>query len=141
MIILYQQENGNIAIIHPSADCSLEDLKKEIPPGAKFRVSTANLLPDSKDLSDFADALRVNFDKESDYFYFDINTARELTKNRLRRERAGFFEKNDILLRDAIIENDSKKLSEAIAERDRLRNITNLTDQATTIEQLKQIKV
>jgi hypothetical protein len=139
MIILYEQENGNIAMVHPSASYTLENLLREVPEGARHRVSADNLLPNDKDLSEFFDALRVNFDKELDYFYFDIKIAREITKNRLRRERVEKFQENDILLRDAVIDNDNEKLSRGIFERDRLRDITQLPDNVSSLEELRNL--
>jgi hypothetical protein len=139
MIILYEQENGNIAMVHPSATYTLENLLREVPEGVRHRVSADNLLPNDKDLSEFSDALRVNFDKELDYFYFDIVVAREITKDRLRHERVQKFQENDILLRDAVIENDSEKLARGIVERDRLRNITTLPDTANSLDELRNL--
>lgn len=70
---------------------------------------------------------------------FDMVKAREIHKNRLRRARAKLFEENDLALRDAIIENDDAKLSDATKRRDDLRDVTAFTgiDAAQAIEELK----
>lgn len=74
--------------------------------------------------------IRINLDK-----------AKTITKDRLRAERAALFYKNDLLLRDAIAENDETKRQAAIAERDRLRDITKLADAADSPDALKLISV
>lgn len=74
--------------------------------------------------------IRINLDK-----------AKAITKDRLRFERAALFDKNDLLLRDAIAENDETKRQAAIAERDRLRDITKLADAADSPDALKLISV
>lgn len=74
--------------------------------------------------------IRINLDK-----------AKAITKDRLRAERTPLFEQNDLLLRDAIAENDEAKRQAAIAERDRLRDITKLADAADSPDALKLISV
>ena len=59
----------------------------------------------------------------------------------LRTDREPLFVANDLVLRDANIENDSVKLSAGIAERDRLRDITKLIDPCKTISEIKAITV
>jgi hypothetical protein len=70
----------------------------------------------------------INFDK-----------AKELTKERLRQERKPLLEQQDILFQRSL-ENNSDT-SAIILEKQRLRDITNLVDDVTTLEQLKQLTV
>ena len=70
----------------------------------------------------------INFDK-----------AKQITKERLRQERKPLLEKQDILFQRSL-ENNADT-SAIIVEKQRLRDITNLVDNATTLEQLKQLKV
>lgn len=71
----------------------------------------------------------------------NLAKAKEITKERLRSERTQLFNKNDLLLRDAIAENDEQKRLAAIAERDRLRDITRLADNANSTDELKLISI
>jgi hypothetical protein len=139
MIILFEQEDGNIGIIHPAEGKTFEDLKQEIPEGARFKISAVELLPNDLDLKEFADAMRVDFDKDSDYISFDIEAAREITKDRLRRERKSFFEANDIQLRDAILDEDHEKKQLAIVERNRLRDLPSVVYSANTLDRLRSL--
>jgi hypothetical protein len=69
----------------------------------------------------------INFDK-----------AKQITKERLRQERKPLLEQQDILFQRTL-ENNSDT-SAIILEKQRLRDITKLADEATTLEQLKQLK-
>jgi len=70
----------------------------------------------------------INFDK-----------AKEITKERLRQERKPLLEQQDILFQRSL-ENNSDT-SAIILEKQRLRDITKLVDDATTLEELKQLTV
>jgi hypothetical protein len=72
--------------------------------------------------------ITINFDK-----------AKQITKERLRYERKPLLEQQDILFQRSL-ENNSDT-SAIVAEKQRLRDITNLVDDATTLEQLKQLTV
>jgi hypothetical protein len=72
--------------------------------------------------------ITINFDK-----------AKQITKERLRQERKPLLEAQDFLFQRSL-ENNADT-SAIIAEKQRLRDITNLVDNATTLEQLKQLKV
>jgi hypothetical protein len=72
--------------------------------------------------------ITINFDK-----------AKQITKERLRQERKPLLEAQDVLFQRSL-ENNSDT-SAIIVEKQRLRDITNLVDDATTIEQLKQLTV
>lgn len=139
MIILYEQEDGKIAIIHPAEGKSFEDVQEDIPEGARYKVSSLELLPNDQDLKEFSDAMRIDFDIESEYIFFDIEVAREITKNRLRKERIPFFESNDIALRDALLDDDLDKKQAAILERNRLRDLPLLADQLNDLESLRNL--
>jgi len=71
--------------------------------------------------------ITINFDK-----------AKQITKERLRQERKPLLEAQDVLFQRSL-ENNAD-ISAIVAEKQRLRDITNLVDDATTLEQLKQLK-
>ena len=72
--------------------------------------------------------ITVNFDK-----------AVEITKARLRQDRASLLQEQDILFQRAL--ESGADTSAIVAEKERLRDITKLADQASTLDELKQIKV
>jgi len=69
----------------------------------------------------------------------NIDKAKDITKDRLRQERKPLLEEQDILYMRAQEAGDDT--SAIMAEKQRLRDITNQVDNITTIEELKKIKV
>ena len=65
----------------------------------------------------------------------DINKAKEITKDRLRIERKPLLEAQDVLFQRALESNANT--SAIVAEKQRLRDITNQVDTMTTVEELK----
>jgi hypothetical protein len=72
--------------------------------------------------------ITINFDK-----------AKAITKERLREERTPLLQAQDIAFQRAL--ESGADTTAIVAEKQRLRDITQLADQATTLEQLKQIEV
>ena len=138
--IIYRQENNKVAIISWTSELTLEDAIKNVPLGRPFLVINSEDLPPREYLKEFFDAIRADFGNPANpNIRVDFEEAKEITRARLRKERVQRFQANDILLRDAVIENDSEKLAQGIAERDRLRNITLLVDTVTTLDELRNL--
>ena len=135
--IFYKQSNGKIAMLSPSENVTLEQILNDMPEIEEYLVVEEENVPSPTNLLNFFDALTM--DVERSLIDFDISIAREITKDRLRREREPLFVKNDILIRDAQIENDAEKLAEGIAERNRLRDITLLPDSITSLDELRSL--
>ena len=72
--------------------------------------------------------ITINFDK-----------AKEITKDRLRAERKPLLEAQDVAFQRAL--ESGADTSAIVAEKQRLRDVTQLVDSATTIEELKQITI
>ena len=69
----------------------------------------------------------------------NIDKAKNITKERLRKERATLLEAQDIAFMKAI--EAGQDTSTIVAEKQRLRDITQLADQARTLDDLKSISV
>ena len=72
--------------------------------------------------------ITINFDK-----------AKEITKERLRWERKPLLEEQDVLYMKA--QEANADTTAIVAEKQRLRDITNAADTATTFDELKALKV
>lgn len=70
----------------------------------------------------------------------NLNKAKDITKDRLRAERAPLLAAQDVAYQRADEAGDVAKKAEVVAEKNRLRDITKLADQATTLDQLKALK-
>tara|TARA_R100000664_G_C2730479_1_gene121159 strand:- start:87 stop:314 length:228 start_codon:yes stop_codon:yes gene_type:complete len=67
----------------------------------------------------------------------NINKAKDITKERLRQERKPLLEEQDVLFMQA--QETGSDINAIVAEKQRLRNITNLADSCTTTDQLKAL--
>jgi uncharacterized protein YdaT len=67
----------------------------------------------------------------------DIDKAKDITKDRLRQERKALLEAQDVAFQRALESNADT--SAIVAEKQRLRDITNQVDTMTTVEELKSI--
>lgn len=69
----------------------------------------------------------------------NIDKAKAITKDRLRSERTPLLQAQDVAFQRAI--EEGADTAAIVAEKQRLRDITNLTDEATTLDELKAIKL
>ena len=69
----------------------------------------------------------------------NLTKAKAITKDRLRAERAPLLVAQDVLYMRATEANQDT--TAIVAEKQRLRDITQLADQATTLDELKAITV
>tara|TARA_R110002050_G_scaffold283088_2_gene431277 strand:- start:10 stop:231 length:222 start_codon:yes stop_codon:yes gene_type:complete len=68
----------------------------------------------------------------------NFEKAREITKERLRRERELLLQEQDVAYMRA--QESGADTSIIVAEKQRLRDITNLADDANTLDELKALK-
>ena len=67
----------------------------------------------------------------------NLNKAKEIKKLLLRRERAPLLQAQDVAFQRAL--ESGEDTAAIVAEKQRLRDITQLADQATTLDELKGI--
>ena len=65
----------------------------------------------------------------------NIDKAKDITKDRLRAERKSLLEAQDVLFQRALESGDDT--TAIVAEKQRLRDITNQVDSMTTVDELK----
>ena len=68
----------------------------------------------------------------------NINKAKDITKDRLRVERTPLLQAQDVAFQRAL--EEGADTAAIVAEKQRLRDITNLADQAATLDELKSLK-
>ena len=69
----------------------------------------------------------------------NLTKAKDITKDRLRRERKPLLEEQDILFMQA--QESGADTTDIVAEKNRLRDITKDVDTCTTTDQLKALSV
>ena len=67
----------------------------------------------------------------------NLDKAKAITKDRLRAERTPLLQAQDVAFRRAL--EEGADTTAIVAEKQRLRDITNLADQAETLDELKAI--
>jgi uncharacterized protein YdaT len=69
----------------------------------------------------------------------NINKAKDITKYRLRQERKPLLEAQDVAFQRAL--ESGADTSAIVAEKQRLRDITNQVDAKNTLEELKLMEI
>jgi hypothetical protein len=69
----------------------------------------------------------------------NLDKAKAITKDRLRAERTPLLLAQDVAFQRAL--EEGADTTAIVAEKQRLRDITNLADQATTLDELKELGV
>jgi hypothetical protein len=122
-VLIYDNGNG-VSVVIPTGELSIEEVQaKDCPQGTIIDDST---LPsrDFRNAWELVDeAVSVNFAK-----------AKDITKDRLRAERTPLLEAQDVAFQRAL--ENSSDTSAIVAEKQRLRDITNQVDTATTLDEL-----
>lgn len=123
---------GNVSTCIPTGEIPIERvLVKDCPPGAVIVESSS--LPNQ--YQDFYNAWELNGAVVS----VSLLKAKEITKTRLRAQREPLLAAQDILFQKA--QETGADTTSIVAEKNRLRGITSLADSATTLEELRSIKV
>ncbi len=131
-VIIFTNDNGGVSVCIPTGELPIEQvLTKDCPAGAI--IVDSDTLPNEHndffnawELAD--DVVSVNFDK-----------AKAITKDRLRAERKPLLEAQDVAFQRAL--ESGADTAEIVAEKQRLRDVTQLADSATTLDELKAITV
>lgn len=135
-VIIYRNENGGVSVTTPTPEFlennTIEDvLSKDCPEGA--------IIVDSDSLpiehSDFFNAWELT----GTVVTVSLAKAKTITKDRLRNERQPLLQAQDVAFQRAL--ETGADTSAIVAEKQRLRDITKLADQATTLDELKQITI
>lgn len=132
-VIIFTNDNGGVATCIPTGELSIEAvLEKDVPKGRGARIVEQTSLPNQ--YNDFYDA----WEMDSTSVTVNLTKAKELTKTRLRLERAPLLVAQDVLFQRA--QEANADTTAIVAEKNRLRDITDLADAATTLEQLRALK-
>lgn len=127
--IVYQTESG-IAIITPTGELSIEEVAaKDVPAGVPFRIVNDDEVPNDRTFR--------NAWKDEGGIKVDMPKAVEITKDRLRNERAPLLTSLDVQYQRA--QEEGRDTTIIITEKQRLRDVTKLADKATTPDELKAL--
>jgi hypothetical protein len=130
-VIIFTNDNGGVSVCTPSGEVDIATVKAKDTPAGSIIVDVSTL-PNAD--NDFFDAWELSGETVS----VNINKAKNITKNRLRAEREPLLVAQDVLFQRALETNSDT--TAIVAEKNRLRNITNGVDTCTTTEQLRGLK-
>jgi hypothetical protein len=129
-VIIFTNDNGGVATCIPTGEISIESvLAKDVPQGRGARIVNAEDLPNEH--QDYYDA----WEMDATSVTVNLAKAKELTKDRLRAERTPLLAAQDVAFQRALEEGTDT--SAIVAEKQRLRDITALADQAQTLDELR----
>ena len=132
-VIIFTNDNGGVATCIPTGEISIDAvLEKDVPKGKGARIVNMSDLPNQ--YNDFYDA----WEMDATSVTVNLAKAKELTKARLRAERTPLLAAQDVLFQRAL--ESGADTTAIVAEKNRLRDVTNLADAATTLEELRALK-
>ena len=130
-VIIFSNTNNGVSVCVPTGELPIEAvLAKDCPSGAM--IVDDSTLPQAD--NDFFDAWELANGSVS----VNLDKAKAMTKTRLRAEREPLLQAQDVLFQRALESNGDT--SAIVAEKQRLRNVTNLVDTETTLEGLRALK-
>jgi hypothetical protein len=127
-IIVFSNDAGGVSVCIPTGELSIEAVKEKDTPKGSIIMDSADLPPHN----DFFDAFELIDGKVEVSF----PKAVELTKKRLRAERTPLLAAQDVAFQRAL--ESGADTTAIVAEKQRLRDITNIT--ATTLDELRALK-
>ena len=133
-VIIFTNERGGVSVCVPTGELPIEQVQsKDIPAGVKSYIVDAASLPE--DDNDFFDA----WEQVKGVITVNLDKAKELTKNRLRAERAPLLAAQDVAFQRAM--ETGADTAAIVAEKQRLRDITMLADACTSTAELRALSV
>lgn len=130
-VIIFTNENGGVSVCIPTGELDINAVKAKDTPSTSIIVQESEL-PQAD--NDFFNAWEL----VNGIVVVDLAKAKELTKERLRVERTPLLLEQDILFQRA--QEEQADTTTIVAEKTRLRNITNLVDVCTNTTQLRNLK-
>ena len=131
-VIIFTNDNGGVSVCIPTGELSIEAVQAKDTPAGSIIVDQ-DTLPNSD--NDFFDAWELSGSTVS----VNLSKAKEITRARLRAERLPLLQAQDVLFQRALETNADT--TAIVAEKQRLRDITNQVDLATSTAQLRGMKV
>ena len=133
-IIYTRPEDGGVSIIVPAPGVSIEEAQKAVPAGISYEIIDTETIPSDRA---FRGAWEHDTTEAPEKIRIHLGKAQEITKERLRAEREPLLKEQDIAFQKAL--ETGSDTSDVIAEKQRLRDITKLTENINDLEELKNL--
>lgn len=129
-VIIYTNENGGVSVCVPTGELDINSVKAKDTPSHSIIVQESEL-PQAD--NDFFNAWEL----ANGAVTVNLAKAKEITKERLRAERAPLLAAQDVLFQRA--QESGADTTAIVAEKQRLRDITNLANTCTTTAELRAL--
>ena len=127
-VIIFTNDNGGVSVCVPTGELDINAVKAKDTPSHSIIVQDSEL-PQAD--NDFFDAWELNNGAVS----VNLDKAKEITKKRLRAEREPLLAAQDVLFQRAL--ETGADTTAIVAEKQRLRDVTNSVDGCTTTAELR----
>jgi hypothetical protein len=131
-VIIFTNSNGGVSVCIPTGELDINAVKAKDTPSTSIIVQESELPQADNDFFnawELADGVvTVNLDK-----------AKEITKARLRDDRAPLLAAQDVLFQRA--QETGGDTAAIVAEKQRLRDVTGLVDGCTSTAELRALEV
>jgi hypothetical protein len=132
--IIYTNETGGVSVCIPTGELPIEAvIEKDIPAGVTPHIVEHGSLP--WEHNDFYNA----WEQTNGVVTISLAKAKEITKSRLRMERAPLLQAQDVAFQRAL--ESGADTTAIVAEKTRLRDLPLLADTCTTLGQLRLLSV
>jgi len=131
-VIIFKNQNGGVSVCYPTGELTIEETQAKDTPAGSIIVENDSL---PNEHGDFFDAWKLNGTTVT----VNLDKAKAITKDRLRVERTPLLQAQDVAFQRAM--ESGGDTSAIVAEKQRLRDITKLADQAQSLDALKAITV
>lgn len=133
-VIIFTNDNGGVSVCVPTGELPIEQVQaKDIPAGKHSYIVDMASLPEED--NDFFNA----WEQTRGIVTVNLSKAKEITKVRLRAEREPLLAAQDIAFQRAL--ETGADTSAIVAEKQRLRDVTQLVDACTSTAQLRALQV
>jgi hypothetical protein len=117
-LVLFPQQNNQIAILSPMNNSSIDDIiKKDLPPNTPYKIVESLNIDNN-----FFDA--YDFDQELGAI-INIDKAKEIQKNNWRDARKSILENLDVKIMKADEQGNTALKQQIAAQKQELRDVTN----------------
>lgn len=130
-IIAFTNELGGVSICIPTGELSIQEVKAKDTP-------LNSIIMDASELPEADNDFFNSWELVDGVVSVNIEKAKLQTKDRLRAERAPLLAAQDVAFQRAL--EEGKDTAAIVAEKQRLRDITNLVDGCKTTEELREVK-
>ena len=131
-VIIFTNDNGGVSVCVPTGELDINAVKAKDTPSHSIIVQDYEL-PQAD--NDFFNAWEL----ANGVVTVNLAKAKEITKQRLRAERAPLLDAQDVLYMRAL--EAGADVSAIVAEKQRLRDVTSLADGCTTTQELRELTV